>query len=639
MNKANWKDIIDEISQVDWSLDTPPTPSGIDATWEYFFTTILNICHKHSPSRHTTRNANHTPKTRKVLINKIKRANKKINSLKFSSKHHNHTHKITALEERKTSLQLQLRQAITSERLTEEKKIISQIKSNPRALFSFAKKHKTAASPIGPLTETDGTLTNDALAMAELLQHQYCSVFSSPNSSVIPVDTVLHPDPGKILSDISFDYTDFLKAIGNIHQHSSAGPDRFPAKVLKECRHYLARPLSQLWRMSLDASYIPKWLLDQTITPVFKKGNRSLPCNYRPVSLTSHLTKAFERVICSQISEFLETNSLLDPNQHGFRSNRNCLTQLTRYIDDVLNSLAQGSSVDALYLDFSKAFDKVDHHTLLNKLSQTGIRGKLLAWIEYFLTNRTQRVSVDGTLSGPANVTSGVPQGTVLGPLLFIIYINDITNSVEHSNIAIFADDSKLWRTIDGAADRDLLQRDLSSVNQWAIENSMVLNEQKFELLHFGKTEIPNHVYTLPSGITLSPSHSVRDLGVTVDRNLTWTEHIGKKVNTARKTCAWLLRVFHSRDRHTITLLFTTYARPHLDYCCPLWSPHTIKLIQKIEAPQRSITRHIEGLSDQNYWDRLKSLGLYSLQRRRERYIICVMWKLYHRQCPNDTGI
>ncbi|GAB1598395.1 hypothetical protein Ahia01_000116600 [Argonauta hians] len=224
------------------------------------------------------------------------------------------------------------------------------------------------------------------------------------------------------------------------------------------CQHYLARPLSQLWRMSLDASYIPKWLLDQTITPVLKKSNRSLLCNYRPVSLTSHLTKAFERVICSQISDFLEANLLLDPNQHGFRSNRNCLTQLTRYICDVLNSLAQGSSVDALYLDFSKAFDKVDHHTLLNKLSHTGIRGKLLAWIKYFLTNRTQQVSVDGTLSSPASVTSGVPQGTVLGPLLFIIYINDITNSVEHSNIAIFADDSKLWRTIDGAAARGLLQ-------------------------------------------------------------------------------------------------------------------------------------------------------------------------------------
>ncbi len=167
----------------------------------------------------------------------------------------------------------------------------------------------------------------------------------------------------------------------------------------------------------------------------------------------------------------------------------------------------------------------------------------------------------------------------------------------------------------------------------------MSLNENKFELIHFGKENGLKQPYSLPSGESLSASVTIRDLGVIVDDQLNWNAHINVKVDMARRMSSWILRTFRSRELDVIILLFSTFARSHLEFCCPLWSPHTTQNIMRIEAPQRSITKKIAGMSGLDYWERLKSLNLYSLQRRRERYIICTMWKIYHQYCPNDTNI
>ena len=196
------------------------------------------------------------------------------------------------------------------------------------------------------------------------------------------------------------------------------------------------------------------------------------------------------------------------------------LTQLLHQFDDILKALGEGSNTDVIYLDFSKAFDRVDHGILLKKLYNMGIRGRLLQWIECFLVNRTQHVVIEGTRSISAKVISGVPQGTVLGPLLFIVYINDIIDVIKHSTVRIFADDSKLQKVINGAADRTCLQLDLLAVIQWAEKNNMLLNKDKFDLIHFGNEDALKLPYSLPSGETLVASITTRDLGVTVDNKL-----------------------------------------------------------------------------------------------------------------------
>ena len=229
--------------------------------------------------------------------------------------------------------------------------------------------------------------------------------------------------------------------------------------------------------MSFDSGVMPETTLLAHITPILKSVDRSIPANYRPVSLTNHLTKIFERVIRQEIVHHLETNGLMNNTQHGFRERYSTITQILSFYDSVLSFLEEGHSVDAIYLDFAKAFDKVDHQILLKKAESVGITGNLLRWIRTFLTNRQQQVRVGNVLSSKEWVRSGVPQGSVLGPLLFLIMLLDIDKDVKFSMIGSYADDTRLWRFIHGDGDQELLQRDLGVLYEWAVVNNKAFNE------------------------------------------------------------------------------------------------------------------------------------------------------------------
>ena len=391
--------------------------------------------------------------------------------------------------------------------------------------------------------------------------------------------------------------------------------------------------------MSLNKSDIPLKYLQQTIVPIYKNGDRSIAANYRPVSLTSHIIKIFERVLRKKVIDHIENNDLLLNQQHGFRKKRNCLTQLIHHVDDILHALETDSNADVIYLDFSKAFDKFDHRLLLQKLSKMGIQGKVLSWISAFLSNRTQRVLVNGMKSRPVRVISGVPQGTVLGPLLFIIYINDISEIIKTCRIKIFADDSKLQHNIKTADDRKKLQTDLEAMIKWSKDNNMELNEGKFQLMHHGYNDTLKDDYTLPPGTIITSSNTVRDLGIMINDKLSWRDHYYKMIKEAKKYAGWILRTFSSRSKQIILPLYSSFVRSRLEYSCPLWMPHMKKDIMAIEAVQRSITAKIYEVSEMNYWDRLKALKLYSLQRRRERYSIIHVWKVLNLLAPNDIDI
>ena len=201
---------------------------------------------------------------------------------------------------------------------------------------------------------------------------------------------------------------------------------------------------------------------------------------YRPISLTSNVIKIFEKIIKREVTSYLENNNLLNNFQHGFRKHRSCLTELIDYYNYILSSiLEKNNNVDVIYLDFSKAFDKVDHQILLRKARNLGIGGKVIKWLEEFLTNRRQSVIVDGVKSNPTRVISGVPQGTVLGPLLFIIMINDICINIQ-SEIFSFADDTRVLRSIHSTTDNTTLQTDLNTIYNYALTNNLTFNENKF---------------------------------------------------------------------------------------------------------------------------------------------------------------
>jgi ribonuclease P/MRP protein subunit RPP40 len=243
-------------------------------------------------------------------------------------------------------------------------------------------------------------------------------------------------------------------------------------------------------------------------------------------------------------------------------------------------------------------------------------------------------------------VISGVPQGTVLGPILFILYLNDLESCIKHSVISSFADDTRLKKSINNVHDTNLLQKDLLSACIWSDHSNMKLHQQKFELLcHSTDTsnllkELPyskeHFEYTSSDGTVISPTSAVTDLGVTITSDLTWSLHISNIVHDSRKMASWILSVFAGRNAELMMPLFKSLVRSRTEYCCPLWHPSKLEDIKKLEAVQRTYTAKIPEVQHLSYWDRLKSLNLMSLQRRRERYILIHVYKILHDLAPND---
>ena len=331
-----------------------------------------------------------------------------------------------------------------------------------KKLYTFIKSKKCDSSGVAPLKK-DGITHVEAQAKAEILNEQFSSVFTQENNSPLPdLGDSPYPDSPSITVTVK----GVLKLLQGLNPHKATGPDNISSRFLREMAHPLAPALTLIFQASLDQGRTPSDWQSANVTPIYKKGDKAKPSNYRPVSLTSIACKLLEHIIYSNIISFFEIYNILTPYQHGFRKQRSTESQLIITVNDLISSLNHSEQLDAILLDFSKAFDKVPHKRLLHKLHHYGVRNNALQWIESFLSNRTQQVTLDGVASASAPVTSGVPQGTVLGPLLFLVYINDMPERVR-SSCRLFADDSLLYRVIKSPADAELLQDDLDKLQEW----------------------------------------------------------------------------------------------------------------------------------------------------------------------------
>ena len=375
------------------------------------------------------------------------------------------------------------------------------------------------------------------------------------------------------------------------------------------------------------------------MAPIHKGGSKGDAKNYRPVALTSHIIKVFEKVVRKKIIEFLKRTGKFNDSQHGFRSGRSTLSQLLAHFDRIIKCLEEGDDVNVVYLDFAKAFDKVDFGIVLNKLKALGITGKLGRWIHCFLTGRTQRVVIDGISSSVKEVLSGVPQGSVLGPLLFLIMIGDIDESVLTAFLSSFADDTRVGHSIKCMEDIQYFQKDLDSIYAWASANNMEFNSAKFECIRYGNNKFPDIKQLNDKGDPIETKEHVKDLGVHMSRDCTFRHHIRNVTVESRKMCNWVLRTFETREALPMITLFTSIIRPKVEYGCQIWSPTKRQEIVEIEMVQRQFIRRIEGMRDLTYPEQLKKLKLYSLERRRERYLIIYLWKMMEGLVPECVDL
>ncbi|MCP3679704.1 MAG: reverse transcriptase family protein, partial [Gammaproteobacteria bacterium] len=389
-------------------------------------------------------------------------------------------------------------------------------KCNPKEFFNYIRNKKVLKTSIGPLATLDGSLTNDDNQIADILNSYFVSVFTTENSNFLPSST-MRVNNEKALSDIVISESDVLNAINKLKINKTPGPDRISPRVLKQIKCEISRPLAQIFNTSLRTGTVPKDWKIANVTPIFKKGNKSHPGNYRPISLTSVVCKLLETIIRDKIVKHLEENELIRDSQHGFRNNRSCLTNLLDFFHDIINMFDETKAVDIVYLDFQKAFDKVPHKRLIDKLGAYGIRGNVCKWIENWLTERKQRVVINGKESGWMNVTSGVPQGSVLGPVLFLIYIDDIDEGLS-CKISKFADDTKIGNRVDTPNYRLRIQRDLEKVYERSQKWQMSFNIDKCKVLNVGSNNI-NSRYNMNSTV-LDNVTKEKDLGVTISDDL-----------------------------------------------------------------------------------------------------------------------
>ena len=480
---------------------------------------------------------------------------------------------------------------------------------------------------IPDLMSKKGEIIKDDKGKAEILNSFFASVFTKEDKQNIPE---MQDRPFQdLLEDIDINMTRVRIILQELKQNKSPGPDGIHNRVLYEIRDEIAQPLTDLFRCSLDTGELPSEWKIANITPIYKKGRKADPNNYRPVSLTSAVCKMMERLVRDELENHLEKQGLLSPSQHGFRKGRSCCTQLLEVIHDWADILEESKPIDVIYLDYRKAFDSVPYERLLVKLHAHGIRGKVLQWIRNFLKDREQRVVINGVPSNAAFVTSGIPQGSVLGPILFLIYVNDLPEIVT-STVKLFADDTKIYRKIQNTHDSEELQRDLDKLMNWSQRWQLPFNMGKCSILHLGKNN-PNHKYKLTSEgdiVELVEIEEEKDLGIKFDSLLSFKQHTSECVSKANQRIGLIRRNFQQLDNYMFLLLYKSLIRPLLEYGNTVWYPFYKQDSQELEKVQRRATKLVKNLRDMAYPARLRALDLPTLVYRRKRADMLQMYRI-----------
>ena len=495
------------------------------------------------------------------------------------------------------------------------------IKRNPKRFWSHAKSLKSSKSLPNTMKYRE-TVYNTTESILKAFCLFFKSVFINFDQSAMP-----HCEPCYTSAFVMphIKYEDVRNILRSLESSTSSGYDNISATFLIKCSNLLCKPLADLFNFSLSRGEYPDILKRDNVVPIFKgKGNKNSVECYRGISIQPIVAKVFEGFINRALRQHI--NFLIDDNQHGFLKSKSCVTNLAVYTDFISKSLDKKSQTHTIYTDFQKAFDVVPHKLLLLKLNRKfGIESNVFRWFESYLYGRFQRVVNNGVHSDWYSVTSGVPQGSKLGPTLFLMYINDIFMCVRHSQLLLFADDCKIFKEIVDNNDCELLQQDLNRIYDWCKKWQMKLHPEKCFFMNFSLKRSNDIVNEYSIGDTnLSHVFEMKDLGVYFTPNLNFNLHIKKITSKSLQMLGFIKRVTrHFTDPKTFHVLYNALVRCRLEFCSQIWNPSSVVSIKRLERVQKQYLKYVSFKSRVVYCDQINyeelcgRFNLKTLQSRR----------------------
>lgn len=622
-SKAKWEDLKSDIQEIEERINTlKDNKADVNTTWTEFKSSLLSAIEKNIPSI-LKRSSSCLPWINRTIRKLLRKKKRLYKQAKKSGNWKNY-------KDHQKDCRREMRKA---EWDFVNSTILDGLKEkNSKPFWRYVKSRRKDNIGVAPLKKGP-SMYSDALSKASILLDQFCSVFTKDTDDSVPAPE-LTGQPAPTIADLTVNSNGVLKLLRNINPSKASGPDGIPNKVLKECAESIAPPLTIIFNHSLETGQLPADWLTANISAVFKKGDRNRAENYRPVSLTSVACKLLEHVICHHLRNHLEMFNILTDRNHGFRSGYSCETQLLTTMNDLLESHDAGHQTDVAILDFSKAFDTVPHDRLLQKLDHYGVRGPIHTWLSNFLKHRTMRVVLEGETSEETPVKSGVPQGTVLGPLLFLCHINDLPTSV-NSKVRLFADDCLLYREIRSFQDHLTLQSDLQKLELWAKKWGMRFNAQKCYILSTKNTS--SYLYSL-GGVILQHVQQNTYLGVQISADLKWTTHIGNICRKAGSTLGFLRRNLRNCPKECRRLAFIALVRSRLEYSATVWDPYQKQDVERLEKIQRQaarfITRDYKSRSPGCMSNMLRNLDLPTLEERRKQLRLNLLYRIAGDEIP-----
>ena len=563
-SKANWDSIEDDMKCLSESI-TSTVNSSVDDLWTKLKTGIEESMNKNIPSK-VSKSRKSVPWFDKDLRKMVRRKSRLYRHAKKTKQWGNYK-----------AYQKECKIAFKKAEINHINNTIQKglDEQNTKPFWRYVKSRCQDFIGVAPLKKM-GHLINDRKEQAQILVEQFKSTFTLDSDASDLPDT--RKRAKRPIPPLNITTEGVEKLLQNIKVNKATGPDQIPNILMKRCAHQIAPAMRSIFQLSVETGKLPKDWLNANVSPVFKKGDAHLPENYRPVSLTCVSCKLLEHIICKHILDHLEKNKILTSLNHGFRSGYSCETQLVTTIHDLLGKFDVGTQIDMVILDFSKAFDTVPHRKLLHKMEQYGVTGNINSWLCDFLTNRQMKVVVDGEESEAVHVDSGVPQGTVLGPLLFLCHINDLPDAVK-STVRLFADDCLLYRPINSIKDHHTLQHDLQQLEIWAKKWGMRFNAKKCYIMSINNKS--SHFYELDKHILQQVPENPY-LGITISEDLKWTSHINKISRKANSTLGFLRRNLKHCPESCRKTAYLALIRSSLEYSSVVWDPHLQKDIEKL---------------------------------------------------------